>query len=84
MCAVGVAAVPMVKSCLASDASPSKVYDTKKMDTPLHKAASTPGWRPGAAEVVTLLLEAGAAVNAVNDLEVHLSRPFDPLSADAK
>jgi hypothetical protein len=68
--AVGVAAVPMVRECLACKADPASVYDTKKMDTPLHKAASTPGWRPGAADVVTLLLQAGAPVNAVNDLEV--------------
>jgi len=66
---VGVAAVPMVSGCLACGADPSKVYDAKKRDTPLHKAASTPGWRPGAAEVVACLLEAGALVNAVNDLE---------------
>jgi len=67
--AVGVAAVPMVRDCLACGADPGAVYDRKKMDTPLHKAASTPGWRPGAAEVVALLLAAGAPVNAVNDLE---------------
>ena len=67
--AVGVAAVPMVRDCLRCHADPGAVYDTKKMDTPLHKAASTPGWRPGAAEVVRLLLEANAPVNAVNELE---------------
>ena len=69
--AVGVAAVPMVRDCLRCHADPGAVYDTKKMDTPLHKAASTPGWRPGAAEVVRLLLEAN--VNAVNELEETLS-----------
>jgi len=67
--AVGVAAVPMVKECLTHHANPNLVYDVIKKDTPLHKAASTPGWRPGAAEVVSLLIDNGANVNVINDLE---------------